>query len=292
MKKALDVMIISIICSSVFVAASAFRAFQINSIALIGPSWLYFLVGLALRTYYKQQQIVILFFGITVLWSSSMLLLPKIPNIQFILITNLLIIANLSLGYFFSSLPKIGKYLSFIAMIGLVYYLSFIYMPKDTAQKRMAVYSNLNSKPFVEFMPNTTLKDTSNNLVANYFQKDTIYLIEFFFKNCAPCRMKEKILPKVSEAFKNQPFKIIYVDNAEIDDFQSFTEGARKKAYAENFYDEKNILIQNLKIQGFPLEIILDKKGVIRHTYHGYSFDDDNEYFTITTNKIKNLLNE
>ncbi len=292
MKKILDFIIVILAGTCLFAASSVFRFFHINSVALLGPSLLYFLTGISLRVYYDKQRIVSLFFATTILWSVGVLLLPGSPNIQIILITGFLIMTNLSLGYFFNSFSKMAKYFVCISMVSLISYLALSYMPKDTAQKRMTVYSNLIGKSFTEFISNTVLKDTTDNRVKYEFKKDSIYLLEFFFKSCAPCKMKEKILPRIAQEFKNLPFKIIYIDNAEIDDFQSFTEGARGKMYAENFYDEKNILIQNLKVQSFPLEVIIDKKGVIRHTYSGYSFDDDNEYFKITTNKIKDLLNE
>lgn len=292
MEKILYYLISILLGIVLFTASSAFRIFQINFIALIGTSLLYFLIGLCLHSYFNEPKKVYPFFATTVIMSFGILFLPYISAMLFISITGILNVVNLSLGYYYSSFSKMIKYTIPIIMIALISYLSFSYFPKNVAQKRIESYSKLNNKPFVEFMSQVTLKDINNSLVKSYFQKDTIYLLEFFFRDCAPCRMKEKILPLIASTFINQPFKIVYVDNGKIDNFQTFTEGVNKKLYAENFYDEKNMLIQNLGIQSFPLEIILDKKGDIRHTYNGYSFDDDNEYFKITTKKIKDLLNE
>ncbi len=209
-------------------AASAFRIFQIIYVALIGPSLLYFLIGLVIYTYYNQKKIVLPFFVATILWSGGLSLLSG-PMLLMIGITGTLIVANLSLGYYFNSLSKPIRYAAGIAMVGLVYYLAFDYLPKSNVQLKMADYKILIGKPFGEFTVNATLRDTSNSLVNNNFPKDTIYLFEFFFKRCAPCKMKEKILPRLAETFKNEPFKIIYVDNAEIDNFSSFTEGLWEK---------------------------------------------------------------
>lgn len=292
MKKILHFATVTLTATALFTGASAFRIFQIDSLALIAESLLYFLIGLCLHKYYNEQKVVLPFFVITAVWSFSMLLLPNLSNILLVLITALLIVVNLSLGYFISSFPIRTKYIAVCAMLGLVSYLSFKYLPQKGVQNKMVSYSNLLGKSFLEFMPNVMLKDTANNLAINYFVKDSIYLLEFYFKNCAPCKMKEKILPSIAQEFKNKPFKIVYMDNAKLDNFQTFRNESKNKSYADNFYDENNKLVQNLNIQSFPLEIIIDKKGMIRHTYHGFSFEDDNEYFKITTTKIKELLNE
>ena len=293
MKKTLDIAIVLTMCSAFFVAAAAFRAFQIIYIALIGPSILYFLIGLALYAYYNQKKIVLPFFVATILWPISILLFwPPSPVIILVGITDMLILGNLSLGYYFNSLSKPTRYVAGIAMVGLVYYLASDYLPKRDVQLKMADYQPLICKSFNDFTANATLKDTSNSLVNNNFSKDTIYLFEFFFKRCTPCKMKEKILPRLAETFKDEAFKIVYVDNAEVDNFSSFTEGAMEKKYAQNLYDEKKILITNFNIKSFPLELIVDKKGIVRHTYSGYSFEEDSEYLKITTKKIKDLLNE
>ena len=292
MKKTLDIIIVILISISLFVLASAFKAFQINSIVPIASSLLYFLFGLAIQRYYNKREIVLIFFGTTLFLSCGILIMPNMVLYIFLVIISILIVSNLFLGYYFTRLPYVIKYLSILSMVGIIIYTSFDYMPKNIAKRSMTTYSNLYNQPFANFMSNVRLKDTSNNLVENYIQKDSIYLLEFFFKNCAPCRFKEKVLPLIASEFKDKPFKIIFVDNSKLDSFETFTEGANKKMYALNFYDVDNILIKNLEIQSFPFEVILDKKGIIRHSYSGYNFDADSEYLKITTNKIKELLNE
>jgi thiol-disulfide isomerase/thioredoxin len=121
------------------------------------------------------------------------------------------------------------------------------------------------------------------------FNSDTVYLVNFSFKNCLPCRQKKKSLKALYKTYKHFPFKIIEVHSFEsmkiFQDNYSFD-------YAETYHDSLNHISQTLNISGAPTEIIFNKKGYAVRRLNGFNSESESSYILSTNELIKELINE
>ena len=118
--------------------------------------------------------------------------------------------------------------------------------------------------------------------------KDTVYLVNFTFYACKPCRDKYPSLKMLKKAFANQPFKLITIHCVDsIDVFEKYYRNV------DNCYhnpDEKTSL--KLGVKSFPFEIIFGKNGREMRQYAGFSLDSQKDYLVKTTQLIVRLIQE
>ena len=118
--------------------------------------------------------------------------------------------------------------------------------------------------------------------------KDTVYLVNFTFYACKPCREKHPSLKLLEKAFANQPFKLITIHCVDsIDVFEKYYRDV------DNCYhnpDEKTSL--TLGVKSFPFEIIYGKNGREMRRYAGFSLDSQKDYLEKTTQIIVRLIQE
>lgn len=118
--------------------------------------------------------------------------------------------------------------------------------------------------------------------------KDTVYLVNFTFYACKPCREKHPSLKLLKKAFANQPFKLITIHCVDsIDVFEKYYRNV------DNCYhnpDEKTSL--KLGIESYPYEIIFDKNGREMRRHAGFSLDSKQDYITQTKSLIEQLVRQ
>lgn len=118
--------------------------------------------------------------------------------------------------------------------------------------------------------------------------KDTVYLVNFTFYACKPCREKHPSVKLLEKAFANQPFKLITIHCVDsIDVFEKYYRNV------DNCYhnpDEKTSL--KLGIESYPYEIIYDKNGREMRRHAGFSLDSKKDYITQTKSLIEQLVRE
>lgn len=121
------------------------------------------------------------------------------------------------------------------------------------------------------------------------FNSDTVYLVNFSFRNCLPCRQKKRALKALSKQYKHSPFKIIEIHTFEsmeiFQDYYYFD-------HAVTYHDSLNHLAQTLKILGAPTEIIFSKKGKAVRRSNGYNSEAEASYIESTSELIKKLIHE
>src|SRR5690606_32134032 len=113
-----------------------------------------------------------------------------------------------------------------------------------------------------------------------------VYLIEFYFKNCSPCILKEPVLEKLKVNLDSNFFSVIYVQNGAIDSYETFLETCKEKGSTNRLYDISGELSNRLNIEGYPSEIIVDKNGMIRYSSTGFGNDLAKYYLSKTTHRI------
>lgn len=118
--------------------------------------------------------------------------------------------------------------------------------------------------------------------------KDTVYLVNFTFYACKPCRDKQPSLDLLEKAFANQPFKLVTIHC--VDSITVFEKHYRKYQNCYHNPNEKTSL--KLGIQGYPHEIIFSKSGREMRRYAGFTRDSQEDYLEKTTKLIARLLGE
>jgi thiol-disulfide isomerase/thioredoxin len=121
------------------------------------------------------------------------------------------------------------------------------------------------------------------------FNLDTVYLVNFSFRNCLPCRKKKPVLKALATEFGNSPFKIIQIHSFE--SMEIFREDYQFD-YTKPYHDSLNYLAKTFKIYGAPTEIIFDKNGKVARRLDGYTSDAEDSYLQNTSKLIKKLIHE
>lgn len=134
------------------------------------------------------------------------------------------------------------------------------------------------------------LSKTFNSLDGQSLQlsKDTVYLVNFTFYACKPCRDKHPSLKLLEKAFANQPFKLITIHC--VDSIDVFEKYYRDVDNCYHNSDEKTSL--KLGVKSFPFEIIFGKNGREMRRYAGFSLDSQKDYLEKTTQIIVRLIQE
>lgn len=117
---------------------------------------------------------------------------------------------------------------------------------------------------------------------------DTVYLINFTFYACKPCREKQPSLNDLKNTFANQPFKIVTIHC--VDSINIF-----KKYYPNDnntFHNANEKTSSEFGVNSYPFEIIYSRKGKEARRFNGFSRDIKEDYLTKTTHLIKKLLHE
>jgi thiol-disulfide isomerase/thioredoxin len=144
----------------------------------------------------------------------------------------------------------------------------------------------LGEKSIHAFLSGVSLQ-TGTGKAADPFPTGKIYLLEFYFYRCPPCRAKHASLQEIDAMTDNNDVEIIYIDNGKIDEVADFH--YRLSKTEKQYYDSAALLINQLQIKSFPFEIIIDKKGVIRYVSKGYDKDKKEEYIRKTIANIESL---
>jgi thiol-disulfide isomerase/thioredoxin len=117
---------------------------------------------------------------------------------------------------------------------------------------------------------------------------DTVYLVNFTFYACKPCREKHPSLKLLQKAFANQPFKLITIHC--VDSIDIFQKHYRNIDNCYHNPNQKNSL--KLGVSSYPYEIIYDKKGQEIRRHCGFMLEAKEDYVTQTKSLIEELVCE
>ena len=129
--------------------------------------------------------------------------------------------------------------------------------------------------------PSFTLKDFDGNNVSLKDLKGKVVIVDFWATWCGPCKASFPGMQLVVNKYKDDPnVKFLFVDCWETAD--NYLDGV-KKFIADNKYtfhvlmDEKgedgrqSKVVSSFGVDGIPTKFIIDKDGIIRFKYVGYS---------------------
>lgn len=204
----------------------------------------------------------------------------KIPKYSFVF-------TGMLLGYYWIRIRIVIRIVFLLLIITFGYlYLTIIY-PSTSFSSIQQKDSDLKGKSIDQFLTGINLQYRGDPSIQP-FTKGKVYLVEFYFKNCAPCILKHADLQKLNSALVNQEFEIVYIDNGAIDKWDNFYEKGIPTEIQR--YDSAGLLARKLNITAYPFEIIIDKEGIIRYISQGHNDRIQNWYVGETIKKIKPLL--
>jgi len=291
MKKVTDVIAAIISCIGIFTLASFLDNESQTFISLFVYITLFFLSGLIIRKFYNNKHLVLSFSIILFSLEVFVFLIGDFPG----RIAMSIIAMSLSyiMGYMWLKWRISLKIAS--CLILMIFYFSsvFYFMPQIINRNLFFKHNNLKNNSALNYFNNVELKDTLGNTYQDVFKKNKVYLIEFYFRNCWPCVIKEDALEKLREEIPDSSFQIIYIQNGKIDDFESYLETCREKKNSTiRYYDNNGILSSNLKLKGYPFGMVIDKAGKIRQTENGFGPEVADLFLDKEIPLIKVLLNE
>jgi thiol-disulfide isomerase/thioredoxin len=120
-----------------------------------------------------------------------------------------------------------------------------------------------------------------------------VYLVDFFFNNCPPCRAKEPYVQQIAKEISNPSFEVLYIESGKYDQYATYRRNYERLG-GKVLYDMQNTLSDSLGINSYPFELIIDKKGKVRYISEGFAANKQTGelYVTQTKEKIQKLLNE
>jgi cytochrome oxidase Cu insertion factor (SCO1/SenC/PrrC family) len=125
---------------------------------------------------------------------------------------------------------------------------------------------NLINKHISDFK----LTDLSNKKWNSKDLKEKVVVINFWFTSCEPCIHEMPFLNETVAAYKDKA--VVFLAPAPEKD-------AQVKKFLQRFQFDYNIIpaaidfIDKMNIENFPTHLIIDKQGIIRQVFVGYSDD-------------------
>ncbi len=252
----------------------------------------FFICGMLLRKYFTKEQAILgalLYIGLLL----SLLIPFTIYRLYITLPAYSFCCVGFAAGYFFRQLKPLMTVAVVLVCGGWAWVnAAHIYPNFMEARWYEEKKTFKTDAPVTGLFGSVTLQkgDSAVNLPAG---GGKVYLIDFFFNNCPPCRAKEPYLQQIAKEISNQNFEVLYVESGKLDSYNTYRRNYERLG-GKVLYDTHNTLIDSLKIEGYPFELIIDKKGKVRHINKGFDANTQvgSLYVTNTKGKIQKLLDE
>jgi peroxiredoxin len=291
MQKFTDILITSVAATALFTVCNLSNALRHFYISLGSYIICFFIAGWLMSLYYNKTTIRITFLITIGLLMSSIFYVRTQADFDIIQFT-LFMYLSFTFGHYFSRMKwnKRGLVSSILLTAYLV--IAFIFYPKVILAGITDVNPPSSSNRIISQAKSFHIIDHKGRKRELNFADGKVYLLEFYFKNCLPCKLKQKALTKLKTTVNNSQFNIIYIQDGTIDDFSTFQTVCRTEGTENRFFDSSGSLIASLKVTGYPTEFLIDGKGKIRNVVRGFSADLESEYINATTKKVNELLSE
>lgn len=169
----------------------------------------------------------------------------------------------------------------------LIYFMSFLVQNNGISQA-----SNSAKQEFgIELLRNSLInqpfrisksRDINGKTITKEALKGKVVVINFWFTTCGPC-IRE--IPHLNELVKqNKQNDILFLAPAP-DEKERIEKFLNKHPFEYNIIPSSLDLINSLKIENFPTHLVIDKSGIIRDVFIGYS-DDINDKLQTAIDKL------
>jgi len=99
------------------------------------------------------------------------------------------------------------------------------------------------------------------------FQSDSIYILSFWYSSCPPCLAEIPALNKLKEDFKGQKIRFLAITIDSQEEWSQFL--VLQPFDFEHFQMDRNFINQNRLAYGYPTNLLLDAKGIVRYQKSG-----------------------
>ena len=130
--------------------------------------------------------------------------------------------------------------------------------------KTMSQLKDKEGEPFPQFSE----KDMDGRTWTNDSVKGRVMVLNLWYSGCGPCRAE---MPILSE-WKNQLPGVMFF-SATYHDAETAKRITDKHHFTWTHLIEAKDMMAWIGTEGFPLTIVVDKKGIVRHTVHGTNED-------------------
>lgn len=221
------------------------------------------------------------FFG---LYLNKYLIPLKVPG--FLIFASLGYYAGLSLArnYAYKLLIQVVVFATLVAMYFVIPYAIYY-----------GIFSHQYSKR--DFPKDYNFVDAQGKAYQQDFFNNKVVLLEYWTTNCGACIDKFAYTDKITENLTQKDQVVVLALNAgfreNIEDFRKFLSKHQARYPKLTFLmDTANYTARNLGIDGFPHEIILDKKGNIRDELSGFSIQYKALYISDRAKILQTLIDE
>ncbi|HRI23885.1 MAG TPA: TlpA disulfide reductase family protein [Ferruginibacter sp.] len=187
-------------------------------------------------------------------------------------------------------IEKKYTFFSVTFLIGIVFsiYTALWVVPTFLLRRgeKIAAHSNISGLSGI-------LVDTAGANMGDVFYTNKVVLLDFWFRGCKPCYDKMPVLKKIADVYGgNNNVAILAVNIGVGDSFEEFRNEIRiSKFGVQQYYLKDTSLLRKLRFDGYPSEIILDRKGQVIRSHSGFDKSIENVYFKSRLNVIDSLLN-
>jgi len=214
---------------------------------------------------------------------------PILSPITFILATLAFILGQISKRKDARDKHSLMFYSLLIVSFFSFFFFSLYFTPHFLFKKNREKISG--TLPIYDKLEFSNLDGTSFEL--NILKNKTI-LIDNWFLSCYQCNLKLPSLQSLSDKIASDTaIKIISVINGKIDSLTEVIEFARshKEFKIPILYDKNNTLGKLIKVDGYPIELIINKEGVLKERHDGFNKDERLIYVNETFKKLTSYNN-
>jgi len=151
----------------------------------------------------------------------------------------------------------------------IIYQITFVIRDKSEKESNKKSYTQLENKEFPYF----ELQSLNGKPVKLNDLKGKPTLINFWFTKCAPCIDEIPILNKFYDKYKDK-VNFISITYEKKEDVQSFL---KKHPYKFKHLINSDKFIKKLEITSFPINIFIDKNGIVKKIESGIPYVLENE---------------
>lgn len=271
----------------VFIAYT--NTFQTYYLTYILAGVVYLIIGTQFRKYMISRLTTITFL-LPLLIVKFFLVYANAYNYPFIFPFCFLIsLFSFAIGYYLRVLSNLFLFFNAINFT-LIYFFGFVKSPQIVSERYMERSNRNPTKKINKW----NLKKLDGSLLPFNTIEKKVALLNFSWKNCGQCIIKQPYLEKLQEKYKNRAdFIILEIDLGEYDTISEALIFSKQPPNNLKWaYDADNELANKLDYRGAPHQVIVDKKGKIINISSGFNGDLGIMYIEDTSRAIDALLNE
>lgn len=189
------------------------------------------------------------------------------------------------LGHYFST-KNIRKY--YLLLLPLLIMAGYYFMSKLSHQEKVKTI-------YLKVTDNWIIRDSNGRLFDMKRLDNKVALVNFWDSRCAYCFKKLPYIERIKSRIDTTQVIFLEINPAILDNFDDFRKAVSNNSILKNsnsYFEENNKLSHQLSISTLPNQFLVDRKGIIRYSYLGFSPDEELFFEDSFVNIINELIDE